>query len=104
MTALPRASRWSSQGLNCPTHGHHRERVAGEPSTAGRLACTNEQELAAPFREGEEEREQPRAEEQPGRDADLNCRGAGGGAQDEERGDRRHVEDDDVLETERVGD
>ena len=63
----------------------------------------DQEQLAAPFREGEEEREQRGAEEQPGRDADMDRRGTGGRTQNEETRDHHHVEHEDVLEGERVG-
>ena len=45
----------------------HRERVAGERlACPGAVAGPDEQQLAAALRQGEEEREQRRADEQPG--------------------------------------
>ena len=81
-----------------------RERVALEHRPPGRALGADEHELATPLAESEEERQQRGADEEPRRDADVDRVGAGRGADDEEPGDRHHVDEHHVLERRRVRD
>src|SRR5439155_1684892 len=62
----------------------------------------DEHELAAPFRKSEEESQECRAEQQPRRDADVYGRCPRRRANDEEAADRHDVDEDDMLERQRV--
>ena len=59
--------------------------------------------LVPPLPEGEEERDENRADEEPSRDLRLHRHRARHRAQHEASGHREHVEDDQVLEPDRVG-
>ena len=63
----------------------------------------DEHDLRPSLPQREEEREQPRAEEEPGRDGHVHGDRPGGGADDEQAGDGEHVDEGDVLERGRVG-
>ena len=63
----------------------------------------DQHELGAALAEREEEREQRRADEQPGRDPDVDRIGARRRADDEERRDRHHVDQHECFRPERVG-
>ena len=79
-----------------------RERVALEHRAAGRALGADEHELGPPLAEREEEREECRADEEPGRDLHVHGDRAGGRPDHEERRDHEHVDEDDVLEPQRV--
>ena len=79
-----------------------RERVALEHRAAGRALGADEHELGPPLAEREEEREECRADEEPGRDLHVHGDRARGCPDHEEPRDHEHVDEDDVLEPERV--
>ena len=79
-----------------------RERVALQDGPPGRRLRADEHELAAPLCERQEEGEQRRAEEEPGRDSHLDRRRSRRGPDDEQTGDAHDVEQHDVLELQRV--
>ena len=70
---------------------------------AGRV-LVQRQVLVTALTEGQEQREQDRADQEPARHLDVDDDRARDGAQHEPAGDDDHVHDDDVLEPCRVGD
>ena len=63
-----------------------------------------QRQLVPALAQGDEQREQRGAHEQPMADGHGDSRRAGRRAQREPGGDRQHVENDDVLQERRVGD
>ena len=77
--------------------------VAEDRPVVGRRVGQQRQ-LVPPLAQGDEQREQRRAHQQPMADGHGDRRRAGRRPQREARGDRQHVENDDVLQERRVGD
>ena len=69
---------------------------------AGRFAL-EEDDLVPPLAQGDEQGEERRADEEPVGERDADDQPAGDDPKDEARRDEKDVEDDDVLELERVG-
>src|SRR5262245_28594111 len=78
------------------------ERVAVENRTRLHLLVPVQDELSPALREPEKERQQRRAENEPVRDRKIHGRSARDGTDDEQRGDDEDIEQDDVLELQRV--